>query len=116
METEQKNTLDTRGACLANLLCEKGFKARYHLPTCRVYLNGYGRDISAYFELDPDGSQFDPNDPLHGTNLKVWSNSYQSQAWLVNRCKQVKHSIMLAIKRTGLVSCEVCQRWEDVIL
>lgn len=67
----------------------------------RIYLNGYGKDISAYITLDTptdaavDGRLFD------GCALKVYSNAEQSGAWLVNRRKQVKHQIMVQLYDDG---------------
>ena len=82
----------------------------------RIYFNGHGKDISAYLEFDP-GSQIRPqviDGVIVGASLKVFTNCHQSQQWRINRCKQVKHTIMLRLQ--AIIGGEVCESWQNVIL
>ena len=79
----------------------------------RVYLNGYGRDIKAYFEFDDSDSR-DWVDVMDGVALKVYSNANQSNRWKIERAKEVKYQIMNQLKRAGIVE-EVC-KWGEVVL
>lgn len=90
----------------------------------RIYFGGYGKDISAYLDyVDFDGEvmgDFDESqiaDPLMGSVLKVFSNCNQSRNWILNRCKQVKHKIMLALNEIlGDEIAPVCENWQAVCL
>lgn len=84
---------------------------------CRVYINGLGKDITAYFDY-PDGGSMDEadnEDVLWCARLRVFSNANQTHQWRVNRAKQVKHYIMLTIREAGLVDV-VCADWREVVL
>ena len=99
---------------LEEALKEAGFKAR-QWKGFRIYLNGYGRDIKAYIELDePDAAA--PEDLYEGCVLKVFSNAAQSTRWRVNRAKQVKHDIALRLNAVGITTGPVCEHWQDIIL
>lgn len=92
----------------------------------RIYLNGHGRDIKAWIEMDdPEGDGSEYVDELYsGCNLKVYSNANQDQKWLTNRSKQIKHSIMLRLHeaatdgelKSPLLASPICDDWRDVIL
>ena len=84
----------------------------------RVYINGIGRDISAYFLVDDPLGEYDPSailGPLTGASLHVFSNARNSDPqWKVNRAKQIKHEIMKRMAEArGL---QVSGNWRDVIL
>ena len=85
----------------------------------RIYLNGFGRDIKAYFHWDFE-TQSEPHHPQEDlftfSTLSVFSNCQtQTHKWRVNRAKQVKHGILMDLKNAGLLeSCP--ENWEDVIL
>lgn len=84
----------------------------------RIYLNGLGKDITAYFDYPDDGGAIGEalgTDPLEGARLRVLSNANQRSGWLVNRAKQVKYGIMLRLKNAGMLE-NVCEDWQDVIL
>lgn len=91
----------------------------------RVYLNGYGRDIKAYIDLDDPTADVEGSYLFAGAALRVFSNANQNSKWLANRAKQIKHSIMLALAEAdeasdgalfGPLGRDVCEKWEDVIL
>lgn len=100
---------------LTKFLCQHNFIARSWLGF-RVYLNGYGKDIQAYFEIDATDNEFLSDQPLSGTNLKVWSTCKQHPNWLLNRCKQVKCQIMHDLKNAGIFNGEVCENWREIVL
>ena len=79
----------------------------------RIYLNGHGRDINAFFEFDTP--QQSCGDVMDGVALKVFSNANQSKAWKQNRVKQIKHQIMQRVQDAGLVD-SVCETSEQVII
>lgn len=84
---------------------------------CRVYINGLGKDISAYFTFDEPEADVEPEaDLLAGTALKVFTNCAQGQAWKINRAKQVKHDLMVRLFECGISKVEPCAEWRDVIL
>jgi len=85
----------------------------------RIYLNGHGKDIKAFFDFD------DMTDPqkieiykgegiILGSQLKVFSNADQSRLWKINRAKQVKYTIMKQVQT--LYGGEIPDSWENVIL
>lgn len=82
----------------------------------RVYFNGYGRDIKAYLDIDPDVDVYavDEDGLVEGAALKVWSDAPQAQNWVVNRAKQVKHQIMLKVAK--ITGASVCTNWQEVAL
>ncbi|RIK91787.1 MAG: hypothetical protein DCC73_15100 [Proteobacteria bacterium] len=91
----------------------------------RIYLNGYGRDIKAYIDLDDPTAAAAGSYLFFGAALRVFSNADQNGKWRANRAKQIKHSIMLAMAAAdeasdgalfGPLGREVCEKWEDVIL
>ena len=97
----------------------EGFEAKTWKDQ-RIYLNGYGRDIKAYITFDDpthDLNVEDESDTLFaGCGLKVYSDCEQSRSWLINRAKQVKHSIMLRLNELNIIPWEVCKNWQEVIL
>lgn len=97
---------------LAAVLKEKGFSCSIW-QNSRIYLNGYGKDISAFITFD-DPTEEDFQNPYSGCCLKVFTKTEAPKSWRVNRCKQVKHKIMLGMGY--IVGSEPCERWEDVIL
>ncbi len=78
----------------------------------RVYLNGFGKDVKAYFEFDNPFAE-SPDNVFDETALKVFSNCNQSKSWKINRSKQVKHTIMVKLEQAGLVD-GVCETWQEV--
>jgi hypothetical protein len=87
----------------------------------RIYLNGYGRDISAYITLDDPDREAVEGRLFDGCALKVYSNcDSQSGLWRANRAKQVKHDIMTTLYGdgqgvTGYLG-PICESWQAVIL
>ena len=85
---------------LRDRLNANGFKAAIWQDR-RIYLNGYGKDIKAYVELDEPLRERNPQDATDtlysGCALKVYSNADQDRKWLVNRAKQVKHALMIRL-------------------
>jgi hypothetical protein len=86
----------------------------------RIYLNGYGKDISAYITFD---DALTPADECVGTMglfqgcaLKVFSNANQDRSWIISRAKQIKHGIMVAMVNASIVPGPVCSDWRDVVL
>ena len=135
--------MTTQIDALANALAQHGLGAATGAQTFvagvggalgRIYLNGYGRDISAYIELDePErdvaeledwaGPGVRPEAGLYeGAALRVYSDAAQGRAWRVNRAKQVKHEIMTAIAAAMVAEgCPaefwtVTDDWREVIL
>ncbi len=108
---------NTHIRALCEKLNESGFEAKIWRNE-RIYLNGYGRDIKAYFLL------FDPEDVppdsdwalLDGVVLKVSSHGDKSAKWLLNRAKQVKHAIMLDVHACGVGAEHPCESWQEVDL
>lgn len=84
----------------------------------RIYLNGLGRDISAYITLDEPASEAEPGSLFSGCALKVFSNAEQDRQWLINRAKQVKHGLMERIHGAGITASPgaPCATWQEVIL
>ena len=84
----------------------------------RIYINGYGRDIKAYVQFDEPWTDADectgPMGLWAGCALKVYSDSDQSRQWLINRAKQVKHEIMLALADAEIILGDVCITWQEV--
>lgn len=98
---------------LESKLNESGLKAKAW-KEWRIYINGFGKDIKAYFQLDEPLSD-EPVDLLDGVALKVFSNANQSYNWKLNRSKQVKHKIMTKLAEAGVVD-QACDTWQEVIL
>jgi hypothetical protein len=109
----------TQIAALAAQLTEAGFDVKIWRDQ-RIYFNGYGRDIKAFVRFDDPGASADEcGGPLglwSGAALDVRSDANQARAWLVNRAKQVKHSIMERLVEMEVYPGPVCERWQDVLL
>jgi hypothetical protein len=110
----------TQIEALAAALTEAGFKANIFKGQ-RIYLNGYGRDISAYITLDYPDDEVAQGRLFDGCALKVFSNcDSQTGKWRTNRAKQIKHAIMerLYSEGDGITAYlgAPCENWEDVIL
>jgi hypothetical protein len=91
----------------------------------RVYINGHGRDIKAWFEFDSDDEVTnDLDDIFSGSRLRVYSDCNQGRQWLINRAQQVKHQIMVDLHemavggdiKSATLAAPVCESWRDVIL
>jgi hypothetical protein len=99
-------------------LQEHGFTVKAY-QGFRIYLNGYGRDISAYIVLDDPDEEAETGRLYDGCALKVFSNcNNQGAKWRINRAKQIKHTIMTSLYESGIVAYlgPICESWEDVIL
>lgn len=112
----------TQITSLTAALKKSGFNAR-EWKNERIYLNGLGRDITAFVTLDEPLSAPDADNLFEGCGLKVFSNcDNQPMAWKINRAKQVKHEIMKSLDFSGItaLSClkhgPVCETWQEVIL
>ena len=97
---------------LEDKLNDSGFNAKIW-KGFRIYLNGFGRDIKAYFEFDEPESQ-DYESLLDGTALKVYTNANQSYKWKINRSRKVKFQIMNQLKQFGIIS-EICEDVSEVL-
>jgi hypothetical protein len=95
---------------LARILTGCGFDARVWRGQ-RVYLGGYGRDITAFFEP----RTLCPEHPADGVRLDVRS-SWQAARYNGLRCKGVKHAILKDLWRACLLSAPPPDRWQDVPL
>jgi hypothetical protein len=93
---------------LALILIANGFRAKVYRET-RIYLGGYGRDISAWLEKETSGAL-----PADGSVLHVRS-SWRSQHNAL-RCKGVKHAILLDLHAAGLLSVAPPDDWRRVTL
>lgn len=103
----------TQIEALTEKLAAAGLKARAWQGR-RIYINGLGRDISAFVALNqPDAPAGD--NLFDGCALKVFSDASQPGAWRANRAKQIKHELMQQMNSAGIVG-EVCSDWKDVIL
>jgi hypothetical protein len=112
-------TTITQIAALAEQLTEAGFDVKIWRDQ-RIYLNGYGRDIKAFIRFDhPTIPAAECDDELGlwaGAGLDVRSDANQTQQWLTNRAKQVKHSIMERLVEMEVYPGPICERWQDVLL
>ena len=82
----------------------------------RIYLSGFGRDITAYITLDePLSETFEHL--FQGCALKVFTDCNQSANWKMNRYRQVKHSIMITLDEAGITSSigSVCENASEVM-
>lgn len=95
---------------LARILIACGFDARAWRGQ-RIYLGGYGRDITAYLEPRDLSAEF----PADGARLDVRS-SWQAARYNGLRCKGVKHEILKDLWRARLISSPPPERWQDVSL
>lgn len=95
---------------LARILAACGFAVRLWRSQ-RIYLSGYGRDISAYLE---PGADLGPR-PCDGVRLEVRSN-WQAARYNGLRCKGVKHAILHDLWTARLLSESPPARWQDVTL
>lgn len=108
----------TQIEALAATLNQHGLKASVWRGQ-RIYINGLGKDIKAYIAFDePDTPAEDFDYLYNGCCLKVWSTAEQDAKWLINRRKQVKHSLMQQIHGAGVCgNLEApCEDWRAVIL
>ena len=111
-------------AALSTALNQAGFKVNPYPKRerwTRLYLNNYGRDITAYITFDePERDATEVKDTsmglYSGCALKVFCEADQSPAWIANRRKQIKHEIMLKLVGASIVPGPICERWQDVIL
>ena len=83
----------------------------------RIYINDFGRDITAYIEFD-DPNNEDFEHLMAGTKLQVYTKAEQAGKWAINRRKQVKHEIMTALKSGGALPTDwqICATWQEIIL
>jgi len=95
---------------LAAALAYCGFNVRRWKGE-RLYLSGYGRDISAYLETAaPPGPA-----PADGYRLVVTS-SWRAPRHNGLRCKGVKHALLCDLFAAGLIGAPPPPSWQDVIL
>lgn len=103
-------TIDGLEALIGEKIDVKNWKSK------RLYFQGFGKDISAYFE-DIDEEEFYPEQPTSGTALKVFTNAQQVHTWKINRAKEVKHEIMsLLHHHFPDYFVQPCEKWQDIIL
>ena len=125
MEKSAREILAVR---IAEILTASGLSTPVKAWKDRIYFNGFGRDIAAYLEIDKDLEAYANPQALAdselnistigqavGLSLKVYSSCQQTRRWKLNRCKQVKHAIMLDLQKAGYCQ-EAPASWQDVIL
>jgi hypothetical protein len=93
--------------CAAALLAA-GFRAKRY-GEARIYIGGYGRDISAWLESDAAGVL-----PVDGATLHVRSSWRSPHNAL--RCKGVKHAILSDLHAAGLASVAPPEDWRQIRL
>lgn len=83
----------------------------------RIYINGLGRDMSAYIALDEPDAEAADGRLFDGCALKVYS-SQEVRSSAIARAKQVKHGLMETLSNAGITAYlgTPCERWQDVIL
>lgn len=101
-------SLTSPAETLAAIMTGCGFSVRLWRGR-RVYLDGYGRDVSAY--LEPLAA--DPSFPADAAKLVVRS-SWQAHRYNGLRCKGVKHAIWKDLYEAKLISAPPPERWQDV--
>lgn len=104
------NDQKSRVLALAGALKYCGFECRVWRDQ-RVYLHGYGRDITAY--LEPFGDE--GLALADGARLDVRSN-WQAAKHNGLRCKGVKHAILKDLWAARLVTTPPPEKWQDVML
>lgn len=101
-------------AALTQALNESGISAKSWRDS-RIYLSGFGRDITAYITLDePLSETFEHL--FGGCSLKVFTDCEQSQNWKMNRYREVKHKIMITLDEAGITTSigRVCENASEV--
>lgn len=95
---------------IADLMHRCGFHVRAWRGA-RLYIDGYGRDISAYLEppIEPGAA------PLDHCPLIVRSN-WRAPNHNGLRCKGVKHAMLTDLYRAELISDPPPAHWRDVPL
>lgn len=95
---------------IADLMRRCGFQVRAWRGT-RLYIDGYGRDISAYLAppIEPGAA------PLDHCPLIVRSN-WRAPNHNGLRCKGVKHAMLSDLYRAELISVPPPAHWRDVPL
>lgn len=96
----------------SNLLTKKGVENNIWKDR-RIYM-ATDRTAKAYIEFDnPESIEYEGL--FSGCALKVYSScESQTTKWNINQAKQIKHGFMQ--KLGSILSFEVCENWEDVIL
>ena len=126
MEKDAREILAVR---IAEILTASGLSMPVKAWRDRIYINGLGKDIKAYFQIDKDLEFYaNPRELADsaelsigtigqacGLALKVFTDCPQGHRWKINRCKQIKHEIMLDLQKVGFCQ-EVPASWHDVIL
>jgi hypothetical protein len=125
-EMKEKGYVDQADLLAAALKDAAGLRAnvwRNHVT--RVYINGHGKDIKAFFAWDEEDGErplpidecyyenlADPQDKwigeagwlLYGTSLKVYSYcDNQGRKWRLNRAQQVKQKIGQQLLEAGWI-------------
>lgn len=95
---------------IAETLMKLGFQAKPYGAT-KIYLSGYGRDVSAYIDVAGDATGPRLAD---GRTLTVTSKWRSPQNAL--RCKGVKHAIMVDLYNADLLTARPPEHWRDVVL
>ena len=77
-------------------LKDAGFKASLWQGK-RVYINGLGKDVNAWFEATEEGGHA-PFGPFEGLRFVIFINCFQTENWKKNRRLQVLAKIEEKLK------------------
>lgn len=85
-------------------LISAGFKAKIWKEN-RIYLNGFGRDITAYIIFDePDSKEWNtPSGLFAGCALKVFTDAGTGK-WALHRRQDVMHEIGTKLFKAGITT------------
>ncbi len=79
----------------------------------RVYLNGFGKDITAYITFDePDATEW--SELYSGCALKVFTDAGGGK-WAINRRQDVMHEIGTKLHRAGITSFAPAENPRDMV-
>jgi len=102
-------------------LLQAGFKAKIWKDQ-RIYLNGFGLDISAFFIFDDPASPFNPDGELQKksgllayTSLKVFTDAGAGK-WAINRRKEVLHAIGCELAKAGISKASPPPDYHEMII
>jgi len=95
-------------------LQEEGFDAKIWKD--RIYLNEYGKDIKAYITFDAPFEECE-EDIMAGTKVNVYTNAVNVDSkWIINRRKQVLHTIAEELYATDIINVEPPKDWRNMII
>lgn len=102
MKTEQGNNMTAQIDAFMNLLGAHGIKGKIWQRK-RIYLQKFGKDITAYITFDDPESFAVPEGLFSGCALKVFTDAGEGK-WAYNRRQDVMQEIGAALHRAGITS------------